>query len=143
MMKAALSGLEEGTESGKERPLLIAVTQLTSTSEEQMKKEQLINTSLSESILQYARLTFDSGLDGVVCSALEAQLIDQHIAYPFLKVTPGIRLQGDDVNDQKRVVTPEKAREFGSSAIVVGRSITKSEHPYDTYMSIKNIWEAK
>ncbi len=143
MMKAALTGLEEGTESGKKRPLLIAVTQLTSTSEEQMKKEQLINTSLNESILQYARLTFDSGLDGVVCSALEAKLIDQHIAYPFLKITPGIRLKGDEVNDQKRVVTPEKAREFGSSAIVVGRSITKSEHPYETYMSIKNIWEAK
>ncbi|KQL54691.1 orotidine 5'-phosphate decarboxylase [Heyndrickxia shackletonii] len=143
MMKAALSGLEEGTEHGKERPLLIAVTQLTSTSEEQMKTEQLINTSLNESILHYARLTFDSGLDGVVCSALEAKIIDQHIGYPFIKVTPGIRLHGDNLHDQKRVVTPEKARELGSSAIVVGRSITKSDNPYETYMSIKNTWEAK
>ncbi|MBB2478731.1 orotidine-5'-phosphate decarboxylase [Bacillus sp. APMAM] len=143
MMKSALSGLEEGTEHGKERPLLIAVTQLTSTSEEQMKTEQLINTSLNESILHYARLTFDSGLDGVVCSALEAKIIDQHIGYPFIKVTPGIRLHGDNLHDQKRVVTPEKARELGSSAIVVGRSITKSDNPYETYMSIKNTWEAK
>ena len=143
MMKAALSGLEEGTEHGKERPLLIAVTQLTSTTEEQMKTEQLINTSLNESILHYARLTFDSGLDGVVCSALEAKLIDQHFGYPFIKVTPGIRLHGDNLHDQKRVVTPENARELGSSAIVVGRSITKSDNPYETYMSIKNTWEVK
>lgn len=143
MMKAALSGLEEGTEHGKERPLLIAVTQLTSTSEEQMKTEQLINASLNESILHYARLTFDSGLDGVVCSALESKLIDQHIGYPFMKVTPGIRLHGDNLHDQKRVVTPEKARELGASAIVVGRSITKSDDPYETYLSIKNTWEAK
>ncbi|MBS4172456.1 orotidine-5'-phosphate decarboxylase [Bacillus sp. FJAT-49736] len=143
MMKAALTGLEEGTGNGKERPLLIAVTQLTSTSEEQMQQEQLVHATLNESILHYARLTFDSGLDGIVCSSLEAKFIDQHIAYPFLKVTPGIRLSGEDTHDQKRVVTPEEARELGSSAIVVGRSITESKYPFETYKQIKEIWEAK
>ncbi|MGE8204145.1 orotidine-5'-phosphate decarboxylase [Heyndrickxia sp. NPDC080065] len=141
MMEAALEGLEAGTKSGKERPLLIAVTQLTSTSEEQMQKEQLIHHSLMESVIHYAKLTYQAGLDGVVCSALEADQIRKNTSNRFIRVTPGIRLEGDAANDQIRVVTPQKARNIGSSAIVVGRSITKSETPLQTYLQIKQLWE--
>lgn len=143
MMESALEGLEAGTKSGNKRPLLIAVTQLTSTSEEQMQKEQLINRSLIESVIHYAKLTYQAGLDGVVCSALEADEIRKNTSNQFLRVTPGIRLQGDATNDQIRVVTPQKARQIGSSAIVVGRSITKSETPLEAYLQIKQLWEEK
>jgi orotidine-5'-phosphate decarboxylase len=143
MMKAALNGLEEGTKHGEKRPLLIAVTQLTSTTEEQMQSEQRISGSLDDSVIHYAQLAYESGLDGVVCSALEAEQIRQNTDPHFIRITPGIRQGGDAVNDQKRVVTPDKARTMGSTAIVIGRSITKSEQPYVTYMTIKKAWEGK
>ncbi|MEB6548123.1 orotidine-5'-phosphate decarboxylase [Heyndrickxia sporothermodurans] len=141
MMKAALTGLEAGTEIGKKRPLLIAVTQLTSTSEEQMKNEQLIEHSILHSVLHYAKLTYQSGLDGVVCSAIEAREIEKVTNKEFLRVTPGIRLEEDSIDDQKRVVTPQSARKIGSSAIVVGRTITKSADPLQTYLKVKQLWE--
>ncbi|WP_018664047.1 orotidine-5'-phosphate decarboxylase [Heyndrickxia acidiproducens] len=140
MMKAAAEGLEAGTPAGKNRPVLLAVTQLTSTSEVQMQKEQGILKPLRDSVLNYAALAHESGLDGVVCSALEARDITDRIGADFLKVTPGIRLAGDDVSDQKRVVTPQKARELGATAIVVGRSITQAADPYAAYLKVKEQW---
>ncbi|MEH7122926.1 orotidine-5'-phosphate decarboxylase [Bacillus sp. JJ1532] len=141
MMEAALEGLDAGTGTGQARPACIAVTQLTSTSEEQMKKEQLINVSLEESVLHYASLAKQAGMDGVVCSTFEASPITQVLGNSFLTVTPGIRLKSDDVQDQKRVATPEFAKSEGVSAIVVGRSITKSENPLEKYFMFKQSWE--
>lgn len=143
MMEAALEGLEAGTPSGKKRPACIAVTQLTSTSIEQMKQEQLINVSLEESVLHYAELAKIAGLDGVVCSTLEVKAIQHKAGESFLTVTPGIRLSTDDHGDQKRVATPEKARELGVSAIVVGRPITRSKNPLESFQIIKATWEGK
>lgn len=140
MMEAALLGLKEGTPEGKVTPKLIAVTQLTSTSEEQMQKEQLIPTTIMESVLHYAKLTQEAGLYGVVCSALEAEEIHEATSKAFACLTPGIRPKNAAIGDQKRVVTPEKANELGSTYIVVGRPIVQSEHPYESYMTIKNEW---
>lgn len=140
MMKAALDGLEAGTPAWKKRPAIVAVTQLTSTSETQMQKEQGILKPLRESVLDYAVLAYDAGLDGVVCSAFEVPDITARLGGAFLKVVPGIRLAGDDASDQKRVVTPAKARELGSTAIVVGRSITKAPNPYEAYVKVKQQW---
>ena len=141
MMEAALEGLETGTSSGNQRPLCIAVTQLTSTSELQMKTEQLIAVPLGESVLHYAQLTSQAGLDGVVCSAQEAKLIQSQIGTNFLTVSPGIRPAGNQVGDQKRVATPEFARNEGVSAIVVGRPVTRSENPLESYYAIKKEWD--
>lgn len=141
MMRAALKGLEENTLAGQTRPLLIAVTQLTSTSEEQMQKEQLIRASLNESVLHYARLAKKAGLDGVVCSAYEAQSIAEATESSFLRVTPGIRLLGDATDDQKRVVTPGQAKDLLSSMIVVGRSVTKAKDPLAAYRKVMKEWE--
>lgn len=143
MMKAALNGLVEGTPSGKSRPLLIAVTQLTSTNEQQMQHEQLISTSLKESVLHYAHIAYESGLDGVVCSALEANDIANHTSSQFLRVTPGIRMTGDSSDDQKRVVSPGQAKKMGSSFIVIGRSITKAQDPLQAYKRVLKDWELK
>ncbi|MFF3021568.1 orotidine-5'-phosphate decarboxylase [Gottfriedia sp. NPDC057948] len=141
MMKAALEGLEEGTPDGKKRPLLIAVTQLTSTSEEQVIHEQGIS-SLQDSIKLYAAITEESGLDGVVCSPLDVELVQTAVkGENFLTVTPGIRLADNSVDDQVRVTTPAKARQYGSSYIVVGRSITKSENPVEAYEEVIAQWE--
>jgi len=141
MMKAALEGLVEGTPAGKKRPLLIAVTQLTSTSEEQVIHEQGIS-SLQDSIKLYAAITEESGLDGVVCSPLDVELVQAAVkGENFLTVTPGIRLADNSVDDQVRVTTPAKARQFGSSYIVVGRSITKSENPVEAYEEVIAQWE--
>ncbi|CAM3413778.1 orotidine-5'-phosphate decarboxylase [Aeromicrobium ponti] len=140
MMEAALEGLEAGRGSGK-RPFCIAVTQLTSTSEQQMNSEQLIPVTLNESVLHYASLAKEAGLDGVVCSSLEAREISARLGESFLTVTPGIRLLTDDAGDQKRVATPKFARAEGASAIVVGRSITKSENPFEKYIQCKQSWE--
>src|SRR5690606_1487360 len=123
MMELALKDLQEGTPKGKERPKLIAVTQLTSTSEEQMRSEQLIDRGLKDSVLHYAKLAFAVGLDGVVCSALEAREISEATSQEFLEVTPGIRMEGDSSHDQSRIVTPRDARKLESTHIVVGRSI--------------------
>lgn len=130
MMKAALEGLtrEDGT-----RPILIAVTQLTSTDEESMKKDLLIDKPIDEVVMHYAKNTMLAGLDGVVCSPLEAGKVHKVCGNNFLTVTPGVRLEGGDVGDQKRVTTPKRAREIGSDYIVVGRPITASENPVEAY----------
>jgi orotidine-5'-phosphate decarboxylase len=141
MMESALEGLEAGTEAGKQRPLLIGVTQLTSTSEQQMKNEQKINLSLQESVIHYAELSKRAGLDGVVCSVLEAADIKKFCGEDFLRVTPGIRLSDGTEHDQIRIATPEVARSEGSSLIVVGRAITQSENPVETYQLVKQQWE--
>ncbi len=140
MMKAALKGLEEGTPKGQAVPKLIAVTQLTSTSEEAMQQEQGITSTLNESVVRYAKLAEASGLNGVVCSALEATMIHEATGMAFTCLTPGIRPQSVAVGDQKRVVTPSKAKELGSNYIVVGRPITQSTTPYESYQEIKNEW---
>lgn len=141
MMEAALEGLTAGTESGNKRAACVAVTQLTSTSEEQMKAEQLIQVSLEESVLHYASLAKSAQLDGVVCSTHEAKAIRHHLGEAFLTVSPGIRLLTDDAEDQKRVATPQFAKSEGVSAIVVGRPITKSLNPFETYQMFRRAWE--
>ena len=124
MMKAALEGVvrEDGT-----RPLVIAVTQLTSTSEERMQNELLINASINDTIIHYAKNTKAAGLDGIVCSPLEAGMVKEAVGQDFLTVTPGVRFADGDVGDQVRVTTPAKAKEIGTDYIVVGRPITKAE----------------
>ncbi len=130
MMKAAIEGLtrEDGT-----RPLLIAVTQLTSTSEERMKNELLISAPLDETVISYAKNAKESGLDGVVCSPLEAGKVHSACGNSFLTVTPGVRFADGDVGDQVRVTTPERAKELGSDYIVVGRPITAASDPVSAY----------
>ena len=135
MLKAAKQGMVEG---GSAETNVIAITQLTSTSEEAMKDEQMIAVSLEESVINYAKLAKKAGLDGVVSSVWEARLIRENCGEDFLKVTPGIRLETDEVGDQKRVATPTVANEEGSTHIVVGRSITKSENPLEVYKLIKS-----
>ncbi len=134
MMKAALEGLtrEDGT-----RPLLIAVTQLTSTDEETMKKDLLINEKIDNVVMHYAKNTMQAGLDGVVCSPLEAGKVHSVCGEKFLTVTPGVRLAGGDVGDQKRVTTPAQAKELGSDYIVVGRPITAAQDPVSAYLECK------
>lgn len=130
MMEAALEGLtrEDGT-----RPLLIAVTQLTSTDEEAMQKELLIEKPLDEVVMSYAKNAAAARLDGVVCSPLEAGKVHDICGESFLTVTPGVRFADDDVGDQKRVTTPGKAKELGSDYIVVGRPITQAADPVAAY----------
>lgn len=138
MMEAAIAGLEEGKLSDK-RPLCIAVTQLTSTSQEMMNEELLISGKLEETVVEYAKNAKKAGLDGVVCSVHEARLIHEKVDSNFITVTPGIRLEEDSHDDQKRVATPKFAKEVGCDYIVVGRSITKSENPTETYFEIEEI----
>lgn len=130
MMKAALEGLtrEDGT-----RPILIAVTQLTSTSEERMQNELLINSSINDTIVKYAQNAKKAGLDGVVCSPLEAGMVKDACSSDFITVTPGVRFADGEVGDQVRVTTPEKAKEIGSDYIVVGRPITQADDPVAAY----------
>lgn len=130
MMKAAIEGLtkEDGT-----RPILLAVTQLTSTSEERMQNELLINASINDTIVKYAENAKEAGLDGVVCSPLEAGMVKDACGKGFVTVTPGVRFADGEVGDQVRVTTPAKAREIGSDYIVVGRPITKAEDPVAAY----------
>ena len=142
MMEAALEGLEAGTPAGKKCPALIAVTQLTSTTEEQMQAEQKIALSLQESVLHYAGLTKQAGLQGVVCSVHEAKAIAEVCGDEFLRVTPGIRLAGGDVHDQKRIATPDGAKRDGSSLIVVGRAVTGAQDPVAAYKIVNELWEA-
>ena len=127
MMSAALEGL------GEKEIILIAVTQLTSTDQETMGKELLINKPLDEVVLKYGQNAKDAGLRGVVCSPLEAPVIHEHLGKDFLTITPGVRLERDDKGDQKRVTTPKMAKELGSDYIVVGRSITKADDPVIAY----------
>lgn len=142
MMKAAIEGLKEGAVNGK-RPLCIAVTQLTSTSQEAMNEELLIPGDVKDVVISYAKLAKESGLDGVVCSVHEARGIHEACGSDFLTVTPGIRLSEDSKDDQKRVATPAFAKEEGCDYIVVGRSITKSQDPLATYHEIENTMEGK
>ena len=130
MMKAAVEGLtrEDGT-----RPLLIAVTQLTSTSEDVLHNELLIGETIQETIVKYAQNAKTAGLDGVVCSPLEAGLIKERVGKDFLTITPGIRFADSTKDDQKRVTTPAMAKEIGSDYIVVGRPITAAENPVEAY----------
>lgn len=130
MMKAALEGLtrDDGT-----RPILIAVTQLTSTSEQRMQDELLINASINDTIVKYAQNAKEAGLDGVVCSPLEAGMVKDACSKEFITVTPGVRFADGDVGDQVRVTTPEKAKEIGSDYIVVGRPITQADDPVAAY----------
>ena len=130
MMKAALEGL---TRPDGSRPLLIAVTQLTSTDEESMRRELLIDRPLDETVMHYARNAMESGLDGVVCSPLESGKVHQVCGAGFVTVTPGVRFADGDVGDQKRVTTPARARELGSDYIVVGRPITAAADPVAAY----------
>jgi orotidine-5'-phosphate decarboxylase len=130
MMEAALKGItrENGT-----RPLLIAVTQLTSTSEERMKKDLLINVPIDEVVMHYAKNTKNAGLDGIVCSPLEVKKVHASCGEQFLTITPGIRFATDDIGDQARVMTPAQAKEMGSDYIVVGRPITAAENVVEAY----------
>ncbi len=130
MMEAAIEGLtrEDGT-----RPMLIAVTQLTSTDEETMKADLLINEPIDKVVMHYAANAKKSGLDGVVCSPLEAGKVHDSCGKDFVTVTPGVRFADGDIGDQKRVMTPAAAREIGSDYIVVGRPITAAEDPVAAY----------
>ena len=130
MMEAAIEGLtrEDGT-----RPILIAVTQLTSTDEETMKSDLLINEPIDKVVLHYASVAKKSGLDGVVCSPLEAGKVHDTCGRDFVTVTPGVRFADGDIGDQKRVMTPAAAKEIGSDYIVVGRPITAAEDPVAAY----------
>lgn len=134
MLAAAKKGMVEG---GSPDTNVIAITQLTSTSEEAMKEEQLVAASLEESVINYAKIAKKAGLDGVVSSVWEARIIRENCGEDFLKVTPGIRLETDEVGDQKRVTTPTVAASEGSTHIVVGRSITKAKNPREVYNLIK------
>ena len=130
MMEGALEGLirADGT-----RPILIAVTQLTSTSEERMKNELLINEPIDKVVMHYAKNAKDSGLDGVVCSPLEAGKVHDLCGKEFLTITPGVRFADGDIGDQVRVMTPAEAKKIGSDYIVVGRPITAAEDPVASY----------
>lgn len=130
MMEAGLRGLtkEDGT-----RPLLIAVTQLTSTSQEVMEQDLLIKENIEDVVMHYAENSKKAGLDGVVCSPLEVQAVKRKCGKEFLTITPGIRFSTDSKDDQSRITTPAKAKELGSDYIVVGRSITKAENPVEAY----------
>lgn len=130
MMEAAIKGLtrEDGT-----RPMLIAVTQLTSTDEERMQNELYINRSLEETVMHYAENAAKAGLNGVVCSPLEAEKVHGVCGKDFVTVTPGIRFADGDAGDQVRITTPARAKEIGSDYIVVGRPITQAEDPAAAY----------
>ena len=130
MMEAALDGL---TRKDGSRPLLIAVTQLTSTDEKRMRQELLIEKPLEEVVMHYAYNAKRAGLDGVVCSPLEAGQVHEACGKEFLTVTPGVRFAEGDSGDQARVTTPARAKELGSDYIVVGRPITQAENPVEAY----------
>ena len=134
MMKAALKGL---TRADGTRPLLIAVTQLTSTDSDMLKNELLISESMEKTVESYALNALNSGLDGVVCSPLEAAKVHSACGNNFLTVTPGVRFAGGEKGDQKRVTTPEEARKIGSDYIVVGRPITAAFDPVAAYKLAK------
>ena len=134
MMEAAIKGL---TRDDGSRPLLIAVTQLTSTSGEALNSELLITEDMEKTVMHYAQNAKAAGLDGVVCSAFEAADIHAACGDDFITVTPGIRFEDNAADDQKRVMTPARAREAGSDYIVVGRPITAAERPIDAYVRCK------
>lgn len=130
MMQAAIEGL---TRADGTRPILIAVTQLTSTDQETMEKDLLIKEPIDTVVMHYAKTAKESGLDGVVCSPLEAKKVHDVCGEQFLTVTPGVRFADGDVGDQKRVMTPAEAKRIGSDYIVVGRPITAAADPVEAY----------
>ena len=130
MMKAALDGL---TRDDGSRPILIAVTQLTSTDQQTMERDLLIKEPIDRVVMHYAKTAAEAGLDGVVCSPLEAQKVHDTCGKGFLTVTPGVRFADGDMGDQKRVMTPAQAKEIGSDYIVVGRPITAADDPVAAY----------
>ena len=130
MMEAAIEGL---TRADGTRPMLIAVTQLTSTDEQRMREELLINATLPETVMHYAANAKAAGLDGIVCSPLEAGAVHERCGAGFVTVTPGVRFADSAKDDQARITTPARAREIGSDYIVVGRPITQAEDPVAAY----------
>lgn len=130
MMRAAIEGL---TRPDGSRPILIAVTQLTSTDSEHLEKDLLINVPMAEVVMHYANNAKIAGLDGVVCSPLEAEIVHESCGSGFLTVTPGVRFADGDKGDQKRVMTPAEAKRIGSDYIVVGRPITQADDPVAAY----------
>ncbi len=130
MMEGALEGL---TRPDGTRPILIAVTQLTSTDQESMEQDLLIKAPIDEVVMHYASNAKDAGLDGVVCSPLEAGKVHDKCGSDFITVTPGVRFADGDIGDQKRVMTPTEAKKVGSDYIVVGRPITAAEDPVAAY----------
>ncbi len=130
MMQAAIEGL---TRPDGTRPLLIAVTQLTSTDQEAMERDLLIKEPMEKVVMHYALTAKNAGLDGVVCSPLEAEAVHKTCGRQFLTVTPGIRFADSAAGDQKRIMTPAKAKEIGSDYIVVGRPITRADDPVSAY----------
>ena len=134
MMKGALKGLTKGDGT---RPILIAVTQLTSTDDKMLKEELLINETMEKTVESYALNAKNSGLDGVVCSPLEVAKVHSACGKDFLTVTPGVRFAGGEKGDQKRVMTPAEAKKTGSDYIVVGRPITQADDPVAAYKLVK------
>ena len=137
MMRAALEGLKEGRQDGT-RPLIIAVTQLTSTSQQTLNEQLLVEGDINDVIAHYARNAKEAGLDGVVCSPLEAGLVKEACGKEFMAVTPGIRYPDAAKDDQSRITTPARAREIGSDFIVVGRPITAAPDPVAAYRKVKS-----
>ncbi|TFB23270.1 orotidine-5'-phosphate decarboxylase [Filobacillus milosensis] len=139
MMKAACEGLRDGAE-GK-APKLLAVTQLTSTDSEMLKDELLIDAPIDQVIDSYAMMSKKTGIDGVVCSVHEVKRIKERCGSDFLTLTPGIRLKGDRANDQKRVATPQLAKQQGTNYLVIGRSVTQADNPKEAYNQALKEWE--
>lgn len=137
MITAAKKGLIEGTKAGHEVPKLLAVTELTSISDQILANEQNCSLSMTKQVVSLAQTAKKAGADGVICSPLEVKNLRIQVGQDFLYVTPGIRLAKNENGDQKRVATPQKAKDYGSSAIVVGRPITQAENPAQIYAEIK------
>lgn len=137
MIAAAKKGLIEGTKAGNEVPKLLAVTELTSISDQILADEQNCSLPMTKQVVSLAKTAKISGADGVICSPLEVSNLRSQVGEDFLYVTPGIRLAENQNGDQKRVATPQKAKEYGSSAIVVGRPITQAQEPAIVYERIK------
>ena len=141
MITAAKNGLKDGTAQGSEVPKLLAVTELTSITAKVLSTEQNCSLSMPEQVVSLAQTAKKAGADGVICSPLEVKNLRKKIGSDFLYVTPGIRLTNKSSDDQKRIATPQKAKEFGSSAIVVGRPITQAKNPAQIYHEIKKEFE--
>ncbi|SET84600.1 orotidine-5'-phosphate decarboxylase [Salinibacillus kushneri] len=141
MMTAAKEGLDRGTNANVKPPLLLAVTQLTSTDEKMLNRELGISWSMNRTIEEYAALACQSGVDGVICSVHEVPLIKKACGRAFLTCTPGIRFDDDRLEDQKRVATPRDAKQRGSDMIVMGRSITRAIHPKKQYERVVKEWK--
>ncbi len=136
MMEEARNQMGKVLISGQQRPRLIGVTQLTSTDDRMLQEEIGIATTVADTVIRYARLAKQAGLDGVVSSPMEVQGIKQACGKDFLTVTPGIRLAGGDVHDQKRITTPKQAIEIGSDYLVIGRAVTQADNPAEVFASI-------